>query len=158
MYSLALVALLSIFGFSTDDIWTFFEPTKQVNHIDNMRAEAQRILEQDLANWEKVWSPYSPHNAFEKFVSSKPDFVKGVFWDAFNYMEGKVNAGRSAYSDAMQSGASIEEARQAYFEAAKMPRNELISVNEQFNIKHGLADIEDQRMFENGRYIYRAEP
>jgi len=155
MYSLALVALLSIFGFSTDDIWSFFEPSKQVNPIDNIRAEAQRILEQDLADWEIEWDAYSPQNAFEKFVSSKPDFVHGVFWDAFNYMEGKVHAGRTAYSDAIQSGASIEEARQAYFDAAKMPRDELISVNEQFNIKHGLADIEDQRMFKNGKYIYR---
>ena len=129
MYSLALVALLSIFGFSTDDIWSFFEPSKQVNPIDNIRAEAQRILEQDLADWEIEWDAYSPQNAFEKFVSSKPDFVHGVFWDAFNYMEGKVHAGRTAYSDAMQSGASIEEARQAYFDAAKMPRDELISVH-----------------------------
>ena len=155
MYSLVLVALLSIFGFSIDDIWTFFEPSKQVNPIDSIRAEAQRILEQDLADWEKLWSPYSPRNAFEKFVSDKPEFVHGVFWGAFNYMEGKVHAGRTAYSDAMQRGASIEEARQAYFDAAAMPRDELISANEQFNIKHGLASIEDQRMFKNGKYILR---
>jgi len=155
MYSLALVALLSIFGFSTDDIWTLFEPSKQVNPIDTIRLEAQRILEQDLADWELEWDAYSPHNSFEKFVNSKPDFVHGVFWDAFNYMEGKVHAGRTAYANAMAGGASIEEARQAYFDAAAMPRDELISVNEQFNIKNGLADIEDQRMFKNGKYILR---
>jgi hypothetical protein len=155
MYSLVFIVLLSIFGFSTDDIWTFFEPSKQINPIDNIRIEAQRILEQDLINWEKEWNQYSPSNSFAKFVSDKPDFVHGVFWDAFNYMDGKVNAGRNAYSIAIQNGASIEEARKAYFEAAKMPRNELVSVNEQFNIKHGLANIEDQRMFKDGKYIYR---
>lgn len=153
MYSLALVALISIFGFNTDDIWTIFEPA--VDPIDQIRLDVQRILEHDLAEFEKEWSAYSPYNSFEKFVSAKPDFVHGVFWDSFNYMQFKVNEGRAAYARAMAGGASIDEARQAYFDAAAMPRDSLISEIEQYNIKHGLANIEEQRMFENGKYILR---
>jgi hypothetical protein len=105
--------------------------------------------------WEAQWSIYSPENSFARFLSDKPEFVHGVFWDSFHYMESKVLAGRSAYANAMQNGASIEEARQAYFKAAAMPRDSLITATEQFNIKHGLADIDEQRMFENGKYILR---
>lgn len=153
MYSLALIALITIFGFNTDDIWTFFEP--KIDPIEQIRLDVQEILEEDLAKFEREWNAYSPYNSFAKFMSDKPDFVKGIFWDSFYYMESKVLAGRTAYSSAMQSGASPEEARQAYFDAAAIPRNELISVTEQLNIKHGLATIEEQSLFKHGKYIYR---
>jgi hypothetical protein len=153
MYSLALVVLISIFGFNTDDIWTIFEPA--IDPMDKIRLDVQRILEQDLLEFEKEWSAFSPYNSFAKFVSDKPDNIKGLFWDAFYYKEGKVNEGRAAYANAMRHGASIEEARQAYFNAAAMPRNELIAMNQQFNLKHGLANIDEQRLFEDGKYIYR---
>ncbi len=149
-----LILLIPLFLFSPGDIWTIFEWNPDQEMID-IRAETQRLLEKDLADWELQWDAYSPQKSFERFVADKPESVQAVFWDSFRYMESKVFAGRSAYSNAMQNGASIEEARQAYFNAAAMPRDSLISANEQFNIKHGLADISEQRMFENGKYKFR---
>lgn len=148
--------LIPLFIFSADDIWTIFEWTPEINDpLKDIRLEANRFLEQDLMEWEAKWHAFTPEESFARFVSDKPDAVQGVFWDSFRYMESKVFAGRSAYSNAMQNGASIEEARQAYFNAAAMPRDSLITANEQFNIKHGLADISEQRMFENGKYKLR---
>lgn len=163
---IVLFSLTEIFSLDTlDNLLNMFKTDYQQN-IDNknniidMRKQAKQILDNDLIQWEKEWESYRPREAFSRFVADKPPAVQGVFWDQFNYMQAKVDAGRSAYSNAMISGKSAEQARQAYYDAAATRHVELIEVNKNANIRHGLANAQEQELFHNnnGKYIYRFEP
>lgn len=154
-----------IINFDTlDNLLDFFitpnisTTTQQEQTINNMRKEAKRILDRDLIEWEKQWQPYTPREAFSRFVADKPPAVQAVFWDQFGYMESKVNAGRMAYSQAIQQGQDTEQARQAYYSATETHRDDLIELNKQYNIRHGLANAQEQNLFNNGKYIYRTSP
>ena len=56
-----------------------------------------------------------PKSAYAKFVEKKPDYVKGIFWGMFDYMQGKVDTARAAMKQVLDNGGSLKEARDAYF-------------------------------------------
>lgn len=134
-----------------NDIISIFQDEPEKNMYD----EVQRILDNDLAEMELKWSSHTPREAFARFVSDKPPPVQNIFWGQFHYMESKVNAGRDAYYNTIQSGGSAEQARNAYYDAAKSRHVDLIEINKNLNIEHGLAQMEQQRLFNDGKYIYR---
>ena len=124
-----------------------FEENQAKQHLEEMRAMSLERLEQDLKEWERLWEKHSSRNAFESFVSKKPEYVRGVFWDQFEFKEQKVKAGRDALKKVLLDGGSLKEARQAYFKAAETRKIELIEMNAQFNVKHKLAYYDQQQLF-----------
>ena len=83
-------------------------------------------LQQDLEEWEKLLEKHSSRNAFEGFVSKKPEYVQGVFWDQFEFEEQKVKAGREALKQVVLNGGSLEDAREAYYQAAEKKKFEIL--------------------------------
>lgn len=124
-----------------------FEENQAKQNLEERRALALESLQQDLEEWERLWEKHSSRNAFESFVSKKPEYVKGVFWDQFEFKEQKVKAGREALKQVLLDGGSLQDARAAYNEAAKIKKIELIEMNAQFNVKHNLAYSKQQQLF-----------
>ena len=124
-----------------------FEQNQAQENLQKMRDLSVERLNQDLKEWERLWEKHSSRNAFDSFVSKKPSYVQGVFWDQFEFKEKKVNAGRVAMNQVLNNGGSMENAKEAYNQAAATKKIELIEMNAQFNIKHNLADIRIQQIF-----------
>ena len=124
-----------------------FEKNQAQENLKKMRDISVEHLNQDLEEWERLWEKHSSRNSFERFVNAKPSYVQGVFWDQFEFKEQRVNAGRIAMNQILMNGGTMQEAKNAYNEAASTQRIELIEMNAQFNVKHNLADYKEQQIF-----------
>ncbi|WP_278975992.1 hypothetical protein [Nitrosopumilus sp.] len=132
-----------------------YERLEAQKELEAKRAQSLQILNQDLADWEKLWDYYSSYNAFDRFVDKIPDSqVQDVFWDQFEFKEQKVEAGRDAFKQVIADGGSRRDALQAYLAAAETKRIELIETNSQFNVNHNLAYYSQQILFDKeGQFI-----
>ncbi|MDH5555092.1 MAG: hypothetical protein OEX79_07865, partial [Nitrosopumilus sp.] len=95
-----------------------FEENQAKQNLEEKRILSLKHLQQDLEEWERLWEKHSSKNAFESFVSKKPEYVRGVFWDQFEFKEQKVKAGREALKQVLLDGGSLKDARDAYHKAA----------------------------------------
>ncbi|MCA9811375.1 MAG: hypothetical protein KC483_00750 [Nitrosarchaeum sp.] len=132
-----------------------YEDLEKQKELEEKRNEALTKLNQDLADWEKLWEYYSPRNSFARFVENVSDpQTQDVFWDQFEFKEQKVKAGRDALKQVVANGGSLHDARQAYLIAAETKRIELIEANSQFNVRHNLAYYNQQILFDReGQFI-----
>ena len=126
-----------------------YEKNQAQEHLQKMREMSIERLNKNLDEWERLWEKQSSRNAFESFVSKKPEYVQGVFWDQFEFKEQKVNAGRIAMMQVLANGGTIQDAKEAYNNAASSKRVEIIEMNAQFNIKHNLASHTEQLIFDS---------
>ncbi len=124
-----------------------YEKNQAQENLEKMRNMSIKSLTQDLDEWERLWEKYSSRNVFDSFVSKRPDYVQGVFWDQFEFKELKVNEGRTAMNHVLMNGGTIQNALTAYHKEASAPKIELIEMNVQFNVKHNLAYYEEQQVF-----------
>jgi len=132
-----------------------YERTQAQQELEEKRAIALERLNQDLLEWENLWANYTARAAFERFVEDKPTQIQGVFWDQFEFMEMKVDAGRTALKEVIANGGTLSQARAAYHKAAETKRIELIEMNAQFNVKHNLAYYKEQLLFNSTGQITR---
>lgn len=109
--------------------------------IEEKRAEAFTLLQNDLKDWKILWEEFTFDYQFER--------QSGIFWDQYNFTKSKITAGRMALQEALSDGANAEQARSAYAEAAKIKRSELVEANSIFNVKHGLAYYNQQILFDS---------
>ena len=114
--------------------------TKQ-KEVDEKRTETLAILQKDLKAWQKLWEEFTFEYQFEQKT--------GIFWSQYNFTNSKILAGRAALEDALAQGAGPEEARNAYADAAKIKRSELIMTNSLINVKHGFAYYNQQILFDS---------
>ncbi len=131
-----------------------YEKNQVQKNLEQRRNMAIVSLTQDLDDWERLWEKYSSRNSFDNFVSKRPDYVQGVFWDQFEFKEQKVYAGRTAMNNVLLNGGTIQDAKNAYHKAASTPRIELVEMNAQFNVKHNLADYAEQQVFNSTGQIH----
>jgi hypothetical protein len=124
-----------------------YEKNQAQENLEKMRDMSIKILTQDLDEWERLWEKYSSRNVFDSFVSKRPDYVQGVFWDQFEFKEQKVNEGRTAMNHVLVNGGTMQDATNAYHKVAAASKIELIEMNAQFNVKHNLADYVEQQVF-----------
>ena len=118
------------------------------NELDEKRAQAKSSLENDLHQWENLWSEYSSENVFARFVDTvQTNSTKAVFWDHYDFTQAKIQAGRDAFSQTVNSGGDFQEAYAAYLKAAEIKRIEMIQVNSMYNVMHGLAYYNQQILF-----------
>lgn len=135
-----------------------YEKIQEQKMLEEKRALALERLNEDLKEWENLWSEYSSRPAFERFVNKKPSSVQGVFWDQFEFKELRVNAGKDALRKVIANGGTLAEAREAYNKAAETKRIELIELNSQFNVKHNLAYYKQQLLFDTqGKFVNTPE-
>ena len=121
--------------------------TSQQIEVEKQREVAQDRLSERLDAFLLKYQDKMPKAAFAKFVEKKPDYVQGVFWGMFDYMQGKVSDARSAMKQVLDNGGSLKEARDAYFSHAATKRVQLIQVTEDLNVQQGLADKSVQDSF-----------
>ncbi len=133
-----------------------FEENQARENLKKMRDISVERLNQNLAEWERMWEQHSSRNSFEKFVNKKPSYVQGVFWDQFEFKEQKVNAGRIAMNKVLTDGGTMHDAKEAYNEAATTLRVELIEMNSQLNVKHNLADPIEQKLFNSAGQVHQS--
>ena len=131
-----------------------YEKNQAQENLQKRRDMSVERLNQDLNEWERLWEKHSSRNVFNEFVNKKPSYVQGVFWDQFEFKEKKVNAGRIAMNQVLTNGGTIQDAKDAYNEAAATKKIELIEMNSQFNIKHNLADYREQQIFNSTGQIH----
>ena len=124
-----------------------YERNQAKENLEKMREMSIESLHQDLDEWERLWEKHSSKNSFERFASTKPSYVQGIFWDQFAFKEQKVKAGKIAMNHVLTSGGTIQDAKNAYAGAASTSKIELIEMNAQFNVNHNLADYEEQQVF-----------
>ena len=131
-----------------------YEQNQAKENLENIRKLSIERLNQKLDEWERLSEKHSSKNSFDRFVNKKPSWVQGVFWDQFDFKEQKVNAGRTAMNQVLTNGGTMEDARNAYNNAASTPKIELIEMNAQFNVKHNLADYAEQQIFNSAGQIH----
>ncbi len=120
---------------------------QQKKMIDEQRKVANSYLQADLASSNNNNDMGNPKNAYASFVSKVDSSAQSVFWEEFGYMQGKAVQGKFAMSKVLQNGGTKGEALNAYYNVASTQKTQLVSVNKDLNIKHGLADGNIQNQF-----------
>lgn len=125
---------------------------KQKN-IEEQKNISKNILENDLKQMEKDFEGYTSLAAFSKFLAKIPDEnVKQIYTGLFEYQQDKVKQARDTLIKVLHNGGTMKDARNAYYEAAKIPRADMIKLVKDLNISTGFADSEIQQVFdENGK-------
>lgn len=127
------------------------EQRRQQEHqkfIDQQRVLVKQELNKELDRMHEKHKDHTPKAAFSSFVASKPAETQLVYWDMFSFQQQKVSDARKAMKNVLDNGGSLQEARDAYYNAAAMKRVQLIDITKDLNIKHGLADDTVQSTFD----------
>ena len=122
--------------------------TAQQIEVEKQREIAKDRLSERLDAFVLKYKDKMPEASFAKFVEKKPEYIHGVFWGMFDYMQGKVSDARNAMKQVLDNGGSLQEARDAYFSNAATKRVQLIQVVEDLNVQHGLAEKSVQDTFD----------
>ena len=131
--------------------------TAQQVEVEEKRVIAQQRLDEKLNAFIEKYKDVMPKAAYTKFVEKKPNYIQGVFWGMFDYMQGKVDNARTAMKVVLDNGGSLKEARDAYFEHASAKRVQLIQAVEDLNIQHGFADKSVQDTFDKNGKLPRTD-
>lgn len=122
--------------------------TEHQKFIDQQRQIAKQKLQDDLSRMHKDYEAFTPRNAYATFLSGVNATHHGLYWDQFNYLDNKVQLAKAAKESVLARGGTYQEAFNAYVKYASMTRVEMIKVNQDLNIKHGFADPEVQKAFD----------
>ena len=131
--------------------------TAQQVEVEEKRVTAQQRLDEKLNAFIEKYKDVMPKAAYTKFVEKKPDYIQGVFWGMFDYMQGKVDSARNAMKVVLDNGGSLKEAQDAYFEHASAKRVQLIQAVKDLNIQHGFADKSVQNTFDKNGKLPRSD-
>ena len=116
--------------------------------IDDQRSMAKSIAEKELQQMFKDNEDFTPLKSFNRFLDKvSNDETKFVFQGLFDYKEDRVNDARNAMKEVFKNGGSLLDARNAYHEAAKIPRVDMIQLVEDLNIEAGFSDSAIQQNF-----------
>ena len=126
------------------------QKTDQEKLIEEQRNLANNILEKELERMFKENKDFTPLASFNKFLQTvSDDRTKTIFIGLFDYQQEKVNAARNAQLDVLKNGGTLQEARIAYYETAKIPRIDMIELVKDLNITSGFSDPNVQNHFNN---------
>jgi len=124
------------------------EKTEEQKFIDEQRIISQQKLQDQLDRMNKDYEPFTPRNAFANYLTGVNATHHGIFWDQFDYIDAKVKIAKAAQLAVINQGGTYLEALQEYVKYASMTRVEMISLNQELNIKYGFADANIQKDFD----------
>lgn len=134
------------------------QKTNQEKILDEKRNIAKSKLEQELERMFKDNEEFTPLAAFNKFIKKiSDDDTKIIFEGLFDYKQNKVNSARDAMHEVLRKGGSLQEARNAYHEAAKIPRTDMIQLVKELNIRVGFSEPDIQKYFDDQGKLPRYE-
>ncbi|MCA9813229.1 MAG: hypothetical protein KC483_10280 [Nitrosarchaeum sp.] len=126
------------------------QKTEQERLVDQQRAIAKNILEQELKQMFKDNEEFTPLASFNRFLKTIPDDnTKTVFSGLFDYQQAKITDARAALDKIIKNGGTLQEARDAYHDAAKIPRVEMIQLVRDLNIEAEFSDPTIQAYFDD---------
>ncbi|MDE1763681.1 MAG: hypothetical protein KGH88_05500 [Thaumarchaeota archaeon] len=140
--------------------WGSYQETQTVQDqqnkvIEQQRALANEYLQNDLSKMTNSNDQTTPQHAFANFVSTVSTSTQGVFTDEFNYMQEKVQEATAAKNNILQNGGTMDQALQAFNNAASTHKDQLVSVNNELNVKYHLANQNVQSLFDKWGQISR---
>ena len=132
-----------------------FEALEKQKELEEKRAEVLQILEKNLKKWEDLWGYYTFDKMLERALENSPaKDTTSIYDHPLKFTASKINAGRDALHKVILEGGGPEEARDAFVDAAKITRSELISANLFFNVIHNKAYYNQQILFESdGQFL-----
>ncbi len=133
-----------------------FEDSKRQLELEQKRAEVLRSLEEDLRKWEELWNYYTFDEMLERALENSPAKKTSSIYDhPLKFTASKIDAGREALQKVFLNGGSIEQARDAFVNAAKITRSDMLSVNVLYNVLNNNAYYNQQILFESdGNFNY----
>lgn len=127
-----------------------FEASEKQRELEEKRAEVLQHLQEDLEKWDEVWGYYTFDKMLERALENHPANSTDTIYDhPLKFTASKINAGRAALALAVENGSGPEEARDAFVNAAKITRAEMISANALYNVLSGNAYYNQQTLFES---------
>jgi len=125
-----------------------FEQSERQKELEQKRAEVLQILEKDLKKWEELWEYHTFDKMLERALENNPANATSTIYDhPLKFTASKINAGRDALHKVLQEGGEPKEARDAFVNAAKITRAEMLSVNILFNVLNNNAYYNQQILF-----------
>ncbi|MCA9813398.1 MAG: hypothetical protein KC483_11160 [Nitrosarchaeum sp.] len=126
------------------------QKTEQEKLVDQQRTAANNILEQELKQMFKDNEEFTPLASFNRFLKTIPDDnTKTIFAGLFDYQQTKITEARAALDKVIKNGGTLQEARDAYHDAAKIPRAEMIQLVRDLNIEVKFSDPTIQAYFDD---------
>ena len=126
-----------------------FENQERQKELEEKRLEVLRHLKEDLKKWEELWEYYTFDSMLERALKDHHAKSTDTIYDhPLKFTASKIDAGRDALHRVIMEGGSPKEARDAFVEAAKMTRSEMISANILYNVLNGNAYYNQQILFE----------
>ncbi|MEO9309043.1 MAG: hypothetical protein ABI337_01970 [Nitrososphaera sp.] len=116
--------------------------------IQELRKNAQTKLANDLSRMNKDYEPYSPHNAFSRFIVKKPTELQNIYWSMFNYQQEKIKSAKVVRDKIISDGGTREYAWDAYHKIAATKKAQMIEFNKNLNIQYAGADSTIQNTFD----------
>ena len=126
-----------------------FKATEKQRELEEKRESVLTYLDSDLKKWEAKWEYHTFEKLLERTLEGDPaQFSNSIYDNPLKFTASKVKAGRDAMQKIVQSGGGPEEARDAFANAAKISRVEMVTVNALYNILKGDAYYNQQVLFD----------
>ena len=128
----------------------------QKKFLDDQQNMIKNTVEKELQQMLKDNEEFTSLNSFNRFLDKvSNDESKIVFQGLFDYKQEKIETARSAMKEVFKNGGTMLDARNAYNEAAKIPRLDMIQLVQDLNIKAGFSDSNIQQNFDNNGKLPR---
>ena len=125
--------------------------------LQEAKKTTQAKLSSDLERMNKDYQPYTPKNAFERFVADKPAQIQSIYWAMFNYQQDKVKSAQDARSKVLSSGGTSEQAWKAYQTESAIKRIKMIELTKDYNVKYAGASAATQLSFDKNGKLPRSD-
>jgi len=125
--------------------------------IEEQREIAEQYLQEKLVKMNKKYEEYTSRKAFSNFLTGVNSTHHDIYWGQFNYVEKKINNAHDIVEKFVQDGGSRHDSYLLYVKLISMPKEELIKVVNDLNVKYGFADVNTQKYFDKYGKLPRYE-
>ncbi|MBI5147351.1 MAG: hypothetical protein HZA84_09100 [Thaumarchaeota archaeon] len=130
---------------------------QQDKAIQEARNIANARLNEEMGRMNKNNEPFTPQNAFVKFVSKKPIEIQGIYVSMFNYQQDKIKSAQNIRDQIIAGGGKTKDAWDTYYKNSATSRVQMISLNKDFNVKYANSDAKLQQIFDSKGKIPRTD-
>lgn len=121
---------------------------KNAQKMQEIRRTAQVKLDEELNRMNQDNEPFTPQNAFARFIAKKPSEIQNVYKSMFNYQQEKIKSAKDARDAILSGGGKSQDAWSAYYKNAATSRIKIIELNKDYNIRYANANAGIQNAFD----------
>jgi hypothetical protein len=133
------------------------QQVQKIQQVQEIRKTTQAKLVEDINRMNKDNEPYTPQNAFARFVTKKPADIQNIYWSMFNYQQEKIKSAKDVRDKILSDGEEKQDAWNTYYKISATSRAKIIELNKDFNVKYGNADKDVQNTFDEKGKLPRTE-